>query len=375
MADQFGKLFNIQTYGESHGPAIGVVISGCPAGIEIDQDFIQNELDRRRPGQSKITTKRKESDKIHIQSGIFEGKTTGTAIHMQVINEDAKSVSYAPFKDLYRPSHADFSYDSKYGIREWRGGGRASARETIARVAAGALAQYILKKKYSIKINSWVSRIHSIFLEDDYGDYNREQIDANVVRCPDPEIAMQMEQRILETQQKGDSIGGVVSCRIKNMPAGIGEPIFDKLEADLAKAMLSIPASRGFEIGSGFRSPDFYGSEHNDPFIPLEKYAGEPQIGTSSNRSGGIQGGISNGEDILFQVAFKPVATIFKDQKTVDIEGQEQILHAKGRHDPCVVPRAVPIVDAMSALVILDHILRQETYHRFQPNISKMRTS
>ncbi len=374
MGDHWGTLFRIESFGESHGPGIGVVISGCPANVPLDFDLIQQELNRRRPGQSRLTTKRQEADKVEYLSGIYSGKTTGSALTMIVYNTDAKSRSYEDFQDLYRPSHADFTYEAKYGIRDWRGGGRASARETIARVAAGAVAQQILREFYQITVNSWVSGIHSVRLPLTYGRYSREQIESNEVRCPEPKFAGQMIETILEAQRQGDSVGGYVSCRISNVPAGLGDPPFDKLEADLAKAMLSIPACRGFEIGSGFQAADYKGSTHNDPFVPAIRPAGEKQIGTNSNHSGGIQGGISNGEDILFRVVFKPTATIFHDQKTVDRSGAEAILKAKGRHDPCVVPRAVPIVDAMAALTILDHILRQEAYHRFQPGISSERT-
>jgi chorismate synthase len=375
MSDHFGKNLTITSYGESHGPGIGVVISGLPANIPISAEEIQAELHRRRPGQSKLSTPRKEQDNCQIQSGTYQGKTTGTALALFVANEDARSKSYADFQDLYRPSHADFTYEAKYGFRDWRGGGRASARETIARVAAGAIAQKALRLAYNIDIVSWVQQIHELILENDYGSWTRQEVEASPVRCPEPSLSQKMADLISQTQKEGDSLGGVVACRLRRVPAGLGEPIFDKLEADLAKAMLSIPAAKGFEIGSGFGGVTLKGSQHNDPFTAKEQstFAGEAPISTTSNRSGGIQGGISNGEDILFRVAFKPTATIFHDQETVDRRGRPATLKAKGRHDPCVLPRAVPIVDNMAALVILDHILRHEAYHRFQPNISSQR--
>lgn len=375
MSDHFGKLLSITSYGESHGPGIGVVISGLPANIPISEKEIQAELNRRRPGQSKLSTPRKEQDTCHIQSGVYQGKTTGTALALFVANKDALSRSYADFQDLYRPSHADFTYEARYGLRDWRGGGRASARETIARVAAGAIAQKILSLVYKIDIVSWVQQIHELTLEKDYGFWTRQEVEDSPVRCPDPHLSEQMAEAIKQSQKQGDSLGGVVACRIRRVPAGIGEPVFDKLEADLAKAMLSLPATKGFEIGSGFQGVSLKGSQHNDPFIPKEEspFPGEAPVGTRSNRSGGIQGGISNGEDILFRVAFKPTATIFHNQETVDRLGHAATLKAKGRHDPCVLPRAVPIVDNMAALVLLDHILRLEAYHRFQPNISAQR--
>ncbi len=375
MSDHFGKIFTVSTFGESHGSSIGVIVSGLPAGVDLNEGHIQKQLDRRRPGQSRLTTARNEPDQVKILSGLFEGKTTGTALAMVVDNKDAHSRSYEDFQNIYRPSHADFTYDAKYGLRNWQGGGRASARETIARVAAGAVAMHILRQYYSVEILSWVQGVHNILLPDKYGDYSSEQIEASIMRCPEPEISEKMAQLVDNVRKEGDSVGGYISARIRQVPAGIGEPIFDRLEADLAKAMLSIPACKAFEIGSGFDSAMLPGSRHNDPLVLGKENAfeGEPIIRTKTNHAGGILGGISNGEDILFRVAFKPTATIFQEQQSVTNTGQQALLTAKGRHDPCVLPRAVPIVDAMAGLVILDHILRQEAYHVFQPNISKAR--
>jgi chorismate synthase len=350
--NSFGTLFKITTFGESHGPAIGVVIDGCPAGLEIDLDLIQKELDRRKPGQSSITTQRKEEDKVEILSGVFENKSTGAPIALLIRNNDQKSQDYDRFKDLYRPSHADFTYEQKYGIRDYRGGGRSSARETATRVAAGAIARILLSKQ-NIKIQAFVSQVGTVVLQKPYQKLDLSLTDSNIVRCPDVETANQMIRQIEEARSQGDSLGGVITCVIRNCPAGLGEPVFDKLHADLGKAMLSINAVKGFEIGSGFSAASMKGSEHNDLF---EKQG--DNIKTATNNSGGIQGGISNGEDIYFRIAFKPVATIASAQKTINTSGEETTIEGKGRHDPCVVPRAVPIVEAMAALVLADHWLR-----------------
>jgi len=352
--NSFGKAFKITTFGESHGKAIGVVIDGCPAGLSLDLDFIQSELDRRKPAQSKITTQRKEEDKFKILSGVFNNTTTGTPITIIVNNQDQKSEDYDLLSDKYRPSHADYTYQVKYGFRDHRGGGRASARETVSRVIAGAIAKIFLKQK-GIEITGYVSQIGNIKIEKDYNQLNFANIEKNIVRCPDIQKALEMILLVEEVRNDGDSIGGVISCVIKNMPMGLGEPVFDKLQADLAKAMLSINAVKGFEYGSGFRCATMRGSEHNDVF-----YKKEEKIFTRTNYSGGIQGGISNGEDIYFDVAFKPTPSIMKTQQTLDINNNEVEINVTGRHDPCIVPRAVPVVEAMSAIVIMDHYLRQK---------------
>lgn len=351
--NSFGEIFRITTFGESHGKAIGVVIDGCPAGLSIDFDFIQLELARRKPGQSSITTQRKENDTFEILSGIFEGKTLGSPIAIIIKNEDHKPEDYTHLKDAYRPSHADFTYQEKYGIRDYRGGGRASARETASRVVAGAIAKQLLSKA-GIEIVAYVSSVGKIQLEKTYQQLDLSKTDSNIVRCPDEETANKMIELIQETKAKGDTVGGIITCVIKHTPVGLGEPVFDKLHADLAKAMLSINAVHGFEYGSGFAGTRLNGSEHNDVF---EKNA-KGKIVTHTNNSGGIQGGISNGMDIYFNVAFKPVATIMQTQTTVNKDGNETEVKGKGRHDPCVVPRAVPIVEAMAALVLADHLLR-----------------
>lgn len=353
--NSFGTLFTITSFGESHGPAIGVVIDGCPAGLTIDQDYIQKQLDRRRPGQSAITTQRKEEDELHILSGTFEGKSTGAPIALLIYNNDHKPADYERFKDVYRPSHADFVYDQKYGFRDYRGGGRSSARETATRVAAGAVAS-ILLSTYNIKIRAFVSQVGPVTLNKPYQAIDLDATDSNLVRCPDPETADRMMALIGQVRSQGDSIGGSITCIIQNCPIGLGEPVFDKLHADLGKAMLSINAVKGFEIGSGFEAATMRGSEHNDAF----QKSGDHII-TTSNHSGGIQGGISNGQDIYFRVAFKPVATIAQTQETVTSSGEAATIQGKGRHDPCVVPRAVPIVEAMAALVIADHLLRAKS--------------
>ena len=354
----FGTLFRITSFGESHGPAIGVIIDGCPAGLEIDKEYIQKQLDRRKPGQSAITTQRNEEDVVHILSGVFEGKSTGAPITLVIYNKDHKPEDYQRFKDTYRPSHADYTYQAKYGIRDHRGGGRSSARETATRVAAGAVAMLLLSRE-QVSIKAYVSQVGPIKLDKSYLELDLNAIDANIIRCPDNDTAAEMISLIEETRKAGDSIGGVITCVIQNCPVGLGEPVFDKLHADLGKAMLSINAVKGFEIGSGFASASMRGSEHNDAF---EMTAGK--ITTKTNHSGGIQGGISNGEDIYFRVAFKPVATINKEQETINTSGENTTIEGKGRHDPCVVPRAVPIVEAMAALVITDHLLRNQGVRR-----------
>ena len=353
--NSFGEIFRITTFGESHGKAIGVVIDGCPAGLQIDLELIQRDLDRRKPGQSAITTQRKESDTFEVLSGIFEGKSTGSPIAMMIRNEDQKSEDYKHLMEAFRPSHADFTYEMKYGLRDHRGGGRSSARETAARVIAGAIARQLLKKE-GIEIAAYVSSVGTLHLEKDYQQLDLSKTDENIVRCPDEATASKMIELIRETRGNGDTIGGIVTCVIKGCPVGLGEPVFDKLHADLGKAMLSINAVHGFEYGSGFDGTQKYGSENNDEFF----MSADNKISTKTNHSGGIQGGISNGMDIYFNVAFKPVATIMQSQNSVDKEGHEVEVKGRGRHDPCVVPRAVPIVEAMAALVLVDHWLRNK---------------
>jgi chorismate synthase len=350
--NSFGNTFRITTFGESHGPAIGVVIDGCPPGLVLDLDFVQNELDRRRPGQSAIVTQRQEGDKVEVLSGVFEGKTTGMPIALLIRNEDAKSKDYSHIADKYRPSHADFTYQMKYGLRDYRGGGRSSARETAARVAAGAVAKLLLQK-IGVKITAWVNRVGDIVLDKAWEDLDFSQIEATPVRCPDLIIADRMEALIRVVRKDGDTIGGIVSCVVENCPVGLGEPVFDRLHADLGKAMLSINACKGFEFGSGFAGVSMRGSQHNDPF-----FNENGQIRTRTNHSGGIQGGISNGMPINFNVAFKPVATIVALQESVNEAGESVEVEGRGRHDPCVLPRAVPIVEAMAALVIVDHYVK-----------------
>ena len=354
----FGHLFRITTWGESHGGAVGVVVDGCPPQIALDISTIQFELDRRRPGQSHLTTPRQESDVVEILSGVFEGKTLGTPISMLVWNKDARPAAYEHLKQLYRPSHADFTYQEKYGIRNWQGGGRASARETIGRVAAGAIAKQILREMSGTETLAYVKQIHTLEAEVDADTVTLEDIEASPVRCPDPIVAPKMAERIDQARRDLDSLGGVIESVARNVPVGLGEPVFDKLKADLAKAMMSLPATMGFQIGSGFGGVTMTGSEHNDPFY-LEKDDQTERIRTRTNNSGGTQGGISNGENILFQIAFKPTATIGKPQQTVDMQGNEVTLEASGRHDPCVLVRAPAIVEAMAALVLTDHLLRQ----------------
>ena len=365
MTSTTGRIFRATTYGESHGGGIGVVVDGCPPRLPLTAEEIQRDLDRRRPGQSALTTQRKEADKVEILSGVFEGQTLGSPIAMLVRNSDARSQDYEHLRDVYRPSHADFTTEAKYGIRNWQGGGRASARETIGRVAAGAVARKLLSETAGVVVLGWVSRIHNIEMaeiemaemegSEHRPGFSLEDVEASPTRCPDPAAAAQMETAIAAAREEGDSLGGIVTCIARGLPAGLGEPVFDKLDADLAKAMISLPAAKGFEAGSGFASVAMTGRQHNDPFIAGAE--GAPR--TASNRSGGVQGGISNGEDLLVRVAFKPTATIASEQQTVTREGKAVTLEAKGRHDPCVVPRAVPLVEAMMCLVLADHLLRQ----------------
>ncbi|WP_304238664.1 chorismate synthase [Jiulongibacter sediminis] len=355
MGSTYGKIFNISTFGESHGKAIGVVIDGCPSNLAFDEAFIQEQLDRRKPGQSRITTQRKEGDSFQVLSGVFEGKTTGTPIAMVIFNEDQRSKDYSHIADSFRPSHADYTYSAKYGNRDYRGGGRSSARETAARVAAGAVAQQVLKG-LGIEINAYVNQVGRLKLEKSYQELDLSKTYENAARCPDEDMAQQMFDYIDETRKKGDSIGGVITGVAKGVPAGWGEPVFDKLHAELGKAMLSINAVKGFDYGSGFEGTELYGSQHNDSFYTDD----DGQVRTKSNHAGGILGGISNGEDIYFRVAFKPTATIMMDQQSVDSHGNPIVVSGKGRHDPCVLPRAVPIVEAMTALVLVDFFLRRK---------------
>lgn len=361
MPNTFGKLFTISTWGESHGAAVGVVIDGCPARLPLEEADIQGDLDRRKPGQSPVVSPRKEKDRVEILSGVFEGRTTGAPIMMLVRNADARPGAYEEMKAKFRPSHADFTYLAKYGYRDHRGGGRSSARETVGRVAAGAVARKILSLAGPVEIRAFVTRIHDIAMPEGAAEAfpTLEAVDATPARCPDPATAAAMIRRIEEVRSQGDSVGGVIRCRVRGVPAGLGEPVFDRLEADLAKAMLSLPATKGFEIGSGFAGTYLKGSEHNDAYVPKEG-----RIGTATNRSGGIQGGISDGEEIYFNVAFKPTATILRPQLTVDVKGRETELQGRGRHDPCVVFRAVPIVEAMTALVLVDHWMRHAAQNR-----------
>lgn len=359
MPNSFGKLFTITTWGESHGPAVGVVIDGCPPRLPLTTADIQVELDRRRPGQSDIVTPRKEEDRVEILAGVFEGRTTGAPISLLVRNADQRPAAYDEMKDKFRPSHADYTYQAKFGLRDHRGGGRSSARETVGRVAAGAIAKKILSLGQAaspVEIRAFLTQVHDLTVPPGAlaGFPTLEEVEATPVRCPHPATAAAMIERIKAVRSVGDSVGGVIECRIRGLPAGLGEPVFDRLEADLAKAMLSLPATKGFEIGSGFAGARQKGSEHNDLFESRDG-----RVRTLTNRSGGVQGGISNGEEIVFRVAFKPTATILQSQKTVDIHGAATELMGRGRHDPCVVPRAVPIVEAMAALVLVDHWMRQ----------------
>jgi chorismate synthase len=359
MSSRFGHIFSITTFGESHGGGVGVVIDGCPAGHPLDLGRVQQQLNRRRPGQSALTSPRDEKDQVEVLSGLDPdtGRTLGTALAMLVRNQDQKSKDYSNLANLYRPSHADYTYEAKFGLRAVAGGGRASARETIGRVAAGAVAEQLLEALHGVQIVAWVDSVADVQAGPiDEGNLTRAVVDQTDVRCPDPEAARAMTEAIEAARRDRDSVGGVVRCVVRNAPAGLGEPVFDKLTADLAKAMMSLPATRGFEIGEGFAATRMRGSQHNDAF-----YRDQDRVRTRTNRSGGIQGGISNGEDIRFAVAFKPVATIFKPQETVTRDGESVTFQAKGRHDPCVLPRAVPMVEAMAALTLMDHVLRQRT--------------
>lgn len=356
MSNRYGQIFSITTFGESHGKGIGVTIDGMPAGVQVDLDHLTAELQRRKPGQSRITTQRKEEDEIEILSGVFEGETTGTPIGMLIRNQDQRSKDYSHIADKFRPSHADYTYQEKYGVRDYRGGGRSSARETAARVAAGALAKQFLDQTAGIQCFAYVSQVGEMKLEKSFTELDLSKIDDNAVRCPDPEMAEQMFNYIDEVRKNQDTIGGIITGVIKNVPAGLGEPVFDKLHAELGKAMLSINAVKGFEYGSGFEGVKMKGSEHNDAF-----FKEGDEVKTRTNHSGGIQGGISNGQDIYFNVAFKPVATLMQDQESINEAGNAVTVSGKGRHDPCVVPRAVPIVEAMSALVIADFYLLART--------------
>lgn len=357
MRNTFGNIFTLTTFGESHGEAVGGIIDGMPAGIEVDMDFIQHQLDRRRPGQSQITTQRKEPDHVELLSGVYQGKTTGTPIGFMVRNTNQRSSDYNNMVDLFRPSHADYTYYNKYGLRDPRGGGRSSARITISRCVGGALAMLALHQ-LGITIQAYTTQVGDIKLEGDYTHYDLSQIDSNIVRCPDQEKAQQMEALIREVKADGDTIGGVIACVIKGCPVGLGEPEFDKLHAQLGAAMLGINAVKGFEYGLGFDGVSQRGSQQNDVFV-----ADHGQITTRTNNSGGVQGGISNGQDIYFRVAFKPVATLLRSQNTVDANGCATVLQAKGRHDPCVLPRAVPIVESMAAMLLLDNYLLNKTVH------------
>ena len=367
MGSTYGKIFKISTFGESHGVAIGVIVEGCPAGLAFDLAFIQNELDRRKPGQSRITTQRKEADTVQVLSGVFEGFTTGAPIAMTIWNEDQRSKDYSHIAQQYRPSHADYTYQAKYGLRDYRGGGRSSARETAARVAAGALAKLLLRQA-GVLVQAYVSQVGSLKLAKSYQQLDLSLTDSNAVRCPDPDMAEQMFAYIDDVRKQGDSIGGIVSCVLTGVPAGWGEPVFDRLHAELGKAMLGINAVKGFEYGSGFEGVSLRGSQHNDAFYTDEN----GQVRTRTNHSGGIQGGISNGEDIYFRVAFKPVATIMQEQESVNEAGESVVVQGKGRHDPCVLPRAVPIVEAMAALVLADFYLRNQTAQLAQLTNEKM---
>ena len=356
MGSSFGKLFRISTFGESHGGGVGVIVDGCPPRLKLDLEAIQADLDRRRPGQSRITTPRKEADQVEILSGLLDGVTLGTPIAMVVRNKDQRPQDYKDMEVAFRPSHADATYQAKYGIQARSGGGRASARETIGRVAAGAIARQLLKQANGTEVIAWVKRIHDLEASIDPSAVTHEQVESNIVRCPDAGMAERMIQRIEAIGQEGDSCGGVIECVVRQASTGLGMPVFDKLEADLAKAVMSLPATKGFEIGSGFAGTLLKGSAHNDAFLPTE----DGSLHTATNYSGGIQGGISNGEPIVIRVAFKPTATIRKEQQTINAAGEATTLSAKGRHDPCVLPRAVPMVEAMVSLVLADHLLRQQ---------------
>lgn len=356
MANSFGELFRITTWGESHGGGVGVVIDGCPPKIPLTEKDIQPELDRRRPGQSEIVTPRKETDTCRILSGTFQGKTLGSPISIMVPNKDQRPEAYTEMQTMYRPSHADYTYDAKYGIRNWEGGGRSSARETIGRVAGAAVARKVFRQAVrNLKVIAYVRQVHTLQAKFNPAQVTAKEIESNIMRWPDAEDAQRAIRLIKKVRSQGDSVGGIIECVVKNCPAGLGEPVFDRLEADLAKGMLSLPATKGFEVGSGFEGTRLKGSEHNDAFVMKGK-----KVRTMTNRSGGVQGGISNGEDIVFRVAFKPVATLSQIQQTVTVKGKAAELKARGRHDPCVLPRAVPMVEAMTWLVLMDHFLRQK---------------
>jgi chorismate synthase len=355
VGNTFGQLFRVTTWGESHGGALGAVVDGCPSLLPITAEEIQVDLDRRAPGQSHLVTQRKESDTVRILSGVFEGKTLGTPISLEIPNEDQRSGDYSEVAQKFRPSHADYTYEAKYGIRDWRGGGRTSARETAGRVAAGAIARKLLATRWQVEIVSWVSKVRAIAVECDPNVVTRALVDATPIRCPDAAVAARMIAAVEQARKDGNSLGGTVTCAIRNCPVGWGEPVFDRLEADLAKAVMSLPASKGFEIGSGFAGTELTGLEHNDEF-----YMDGGRVRTRTNRSGGVQGGITNGETVYFRVAFKPTATVMREQKTVSAAGADTTITGRGRHDPCVLPRAVPMVEAMAALVLADHALRYE---------------
>jgi len=362
MGNTFGQLFRVTTWGESHGTATGAVIDGCPPRLALSEADIQPDLDRRRPGQSLLTSQRKESDTVRILSGVFEGLTLGTPIALEIQNEDMRPGDYREMQEKYRPSHADYTYDAKYGVRDWRGGGRTSARETAARVAAGAVARKLLHTRWGVEVVAWVAKVGRLVAEYDVERVTQEDVERTPIRCPDPAVAERMIAAVEAARKDGNSLGGLVVCAVRRCPAGWGEPVFDRLEADLAKAVLSLPASKGFEIGSGFAGTELTGREHNDEF-----YMDGDRVRTRTNRSGGVQGGISNGETIYFRVAFKPTATIMSPQNTVDVRHEDTVLQARGRHDPCVLPRAVPMVEAMTALVLADHALRQEVIRAGAP--------
>jgi chorismate synthase len=363
MGSSSGQRFRITTFGESHGGGVGVVVDGCPPRLALCAEEIQRDLDRRRPGQSRLTTPRQEADEVEILSGVFEGRTIGSPIALLVRNRDARPGAYEAMKDLYRPSHADYTTEAKYGIRNWQGGGRASARETVGRVAAGAIARKLLREVADVEVLAWVQRVHEVEAKVDPASVSLAQVEADPVRCPDADAAREMTARIDAARSRGDSLGGVVECVARGVPPGLGEPVFDKLEADLAHALMSLPASKGFEIGSGFAGTRMTGIDHNDPFVPGED--GRPR--TAANRSGGVQGGISNGEPVLLRVGFKPTATISLPQQTVSRSGEPATLEARGRHDPCVLPRAVPVVEAAVCLVLADHWLRQRAVDVLSP--------
>jgi chorismate synthase len=355
MGNTFGRLFRVTTWGESHGAAVGAVVDGCPPRLPLSEADIQPELDRRRPGQSLLTSQRKESDTVRIVSGVFEGQTLGTPIGMVIPNEDMRPGDYREMREKYRPSHADYTYEAKYGVRDWRGGGRTSARETAGRVAGGAIARKLLAHRYGVEVVAWVAKVGRLLADCDLEKVTRAEVDRTPIRCPDLAVAEQMMAAVEAVRKEGNSLGGIVACVVRGCPPGWGEPVFDRLEADLAKAVLSLPASKGFEIGSGFAGTDLTGLEHNDEF-----YMDGDRVRTRTNRSGGVQGGITNGETVYFRVAFKPTATILHEQRTVDIRHEETTIEGRGRHDPCVLPRAVPMVEAMTLLVLADHALRHE---------------